>query len=172
MRHGIATTESPASMSSWKGSQALYAEGLRTLGGAAVNWPVCRRSRWSPGGPVGAAIGSVVYRTHRTGRFCQAPAGRAADAARSQPLSDKPSRSPPNPGGLLKSATAAHPSRPNAIACCFLSSVKTLLTRTEDSFLTSHFNVLADPYNWPVFRFLVAGQLWVTPEGRTQRHPC
>ncbi len=45
-----------------------------------------------------------------------------------------------------------HPSRPKAMICCFFSSLKTLLTVTEDSVLTSAFNVLNMVYNWPVFR--------------------
>src|ERR1017187_9538332 len=59
-----------------------------------------------------------------------------------------------------------HPRRPNAIACCFFSSLKTLLTLTEDSVLTSAFNVLDDGLQLAGFQVTPTGRFWVTPEGR------
>src|SRR4051794_30373198 len=43
------------------------------------------------------------------------------------------------------------PSRPNAITCCCLSSLKTFLTSSEGISLRSPFNVLSY-FRWPVFR--------------------
>src|ERR1017187_6220185 len=57
-----------------------------------------------------------------------------------------------------------HPRRPNAIACCFFSSLKTLLTLTEDSVLTSAFNVLDDGLQLAGFQVTPTGRVWVTPE--------
>src|ERR1017187_10327514 len=58
-----------------------------------------------------------------------------------------------------------HPSRPNAMTCCFFSSLKTLLTVTEDSVLTPAFNVLDDGLQLAGFQVTLTGRFWVTPEG-------
>src|ERR1035441_1617553 len=57
-----------------------------------------------------------------------------------------------------------HPSRPNAMTCCFFSSLKTLLTVTEDSVLTSAFNALDDGLQLAGFQVTLTGRFWVTPE--------
>ena len=57
-----------------------------------------------------------------------------------------------------------HPSRPNAMTCCFFSSLKTLLTVTEDSVLTSAFNALDDALQLAGFQVTFTGRFWVTPE--------
>jgi hypothetical protein len=43
-----------------------------------------------------------------------------------------------------------HPRRPKAMTYCFFSSFKTLLTRTEDTLLSSESTSWMVVYNWPV----------------------
>src|SRR5712692_351878 len=50
------------------------------------------------------------------------------------------------------------------MTCCFFSSLKTLLTVTEDSVLTSAFNVLDDDLQLAGFQVTLTGRFWVTPE--------
>ena len=50
------------------------------------------------------------------------------------------------------------------MTCCFFSSLKTLLTVTEDSVLTSAFNVLDDGLQLAGFQVTPTGRFWVTPE--------
>src|ERR1039458_7205065 len=57
-----------------------------------------------------------------------------------------------------------HPSRPNAMTCCFFSSLKKLLTVTEDSVLTPAFNVLDDGLQLAGFQVTLTGRFWVTLE--------
>src|SRR6185369_4064427 len=46
----------------------------------------------------------------------------------------------------------AHPRRPKAMICCFWSSLKTLLTRTEDTLSRPVSMSWLAVYNWPVLR--------------------
>src|SRR5262245_12078097 len=57
------------------------------------------------------------------------------------------------------------PRRPQALICCFLSSLKTLLTTTEDILRSSRFHVLADCLQLAGFEVTPTGRFWVTPEG-------
>jgi len=50
------------------------------------------------------------------------------------------------------------------MTCCFFSSLKTLLTVTEDSVLTSAFNALDDALQLAGFQVTFTGRFWVTPE--------
>ena len=50
------------------------------------------------------------------------------------------------------------------MTCCFFSLFKTLLTVTEDSVLTSAFNVLDDGLQLAGFQVTLTGRFWVTPE--------
>src|SRR3989442_829852 len=60
-----------------------------------------------------------------------------------------------------------HPSRPNAITCCFFSSFKTLLTLTEGSRPHVKINVLNAGLSLAGFEVTLYGRFWVTPEGIT-----
>ena len=51
------------------------------------------------------------------------------------------------------------------MTCCFFSSLKTLLTVTEDSVLTSAFNALDDDLQLAGFQVTLTGRFGVTPEG-------
>jgi hypothetical protein len=55
------------------------------------------------------------------------------------------------------------------MTCCFFSSLKTLLTVTEDSVLTSAFNALDDGLQLAGFQVTLTGRFWVTPEGRRRQ---
>src|SRR5947209_10698436 len=57
-----------------------------------------------------------------------------------------------------------HPSRPNAITCCFFSSFKTLLTLTEGSRPHVKINVLNAWLSLAGFEVTLYGRFWVTPE--------
>ena len=50
------------------------------------------------------------------------------------------------------------------MTCCFFSSLKTLLTVTEDNVLTSAFNVLIGGLQLAGFQVTLTGRFWVTPE--------
>src|ERR1039457_6937045 len=63
-----------------------------------------------------------------------------------------------------------HPSRPNAMTCCFFSSLKTLLTVTEDNVLTPAFNVLDEDLQLAGFQVTLTGRFWVTPEDDSRRY--
>jgi hypothetical protein len=56
-----------------------------------------------------------------------------------------------------------HPSFPNAITCCFLSSLKTLLMPREPTKASLGVNVLDFPMAG--FQPTLYGRFWVTPEG-------
>src|SRR5580698_8588290 len=60
-----------------------------------------------------------------------------------------------------------HPSRPSAIACCFFSSFKTLLTRTEDNFPPS--TQCPESLSLAGFQVITAGRFWVFTEGEIAR---
>ena len=53
------------------------------------------------------------------------------------------------------------------MTCCFFSSLKTLLTVTEDSVFTPAFNVLDDGLQLAGFQVTPTGRFWVTPEAMT-----
>src|SRR5580700_3065033 len=55
-----------------------------------------------------------------------------------------------------------HPSRPNASACCFFSSFKTLLTRTEDNFPPS--TQCPESLSLAGFQVIMPGRFWVFTE--------
>src|ERR1700736_5460469 len=55
------------------------------------------------------------------------------------------------------------------MTCCLFSSLKTLLTVTEDSVLTPAFNVLDDGLQLAGFQVTLTGRFWVTPEGGNHR---
>src|ERR1700688_47429 len=55
-----------------------------------------------------------------------------------------------------------HPSRPSAIACCFFSSFKTLLTRTEDNFPPSP--QCPESLCLAGFQVITPGRFWVFTE--------
>src|ERR1700682_881755 len=55
-----------------------------------------------------------------------------------------------------------HPSRPSAIACCFFSSFKTLLTRTEDNLPPSA--QCPESLKLAGFQVITAGRFWVFTE--------
>ncbi len=55
------------------------------------------------------------------------------------------------------------PSRPNAITCCFLSSLKTLLTLSQ-GIPCDRFNVLSQP-SLAGFQVITYGRVWVFTEG-------
>src|SRR5882724_1400589 len=61
-----------------------------------------------------------------------------------------------------------HPSFPNAITCCFLSSLKTLLMPREPTKASLGVNVLDFPMAG--FQPTLYGRFWVTPEALRRRH--
>ena len=60
---------------------------------------------------------------------------------------------------------SGHPSRPRAITCCFLASVKTLLISTKATCLTPKSTSRAS-FSLAGFQVTLIGRFWVTPEVR------
>src|ERR1700733_9243931 len=63
---------------------------------------------------------------------------------------------------------SGHPSRPKAITCCFLASVKTLLISTKATRLTPKSTSRAS-FSLAGFQVTLIGRLWVTPEVQATR---
>lgn len=62
-----------------------------------------------------------------------------------------------------------HPSRPNAMTCCFLSSLKTLAMLTEATKLPARVNVLGGLY-MAGFEVSLHGRFWVAAKDLTNGH--
>ena len=154
--------ESPNSMPRDSGSQAL-ADGLRWA--AAGGGGPGRSIRARVGGHL---IGRFCARVggHLVGRFCRCTPSPSArwphrDASGSQ-ICRRRSR-----GGrswAFSMRRSDHPSRPNAMTCCFFSSFKTLLTSTEGSCPRVRLNVLGDGLSLAGFQVIIYGRFWVITE--------
>ena len=107
---------------------------------------------WDGGGSVGRFSGSESVITSLAGFAggCrpQPPGGRKAIPAAFKYAAAVSRRTPV----LRWIRRSDQPNRPNAMTCCFFSSVKTLLTSPRVSALGSELTSWMAVYRWPVFR--------------------